>query len=87
MYYGVNGKTFQKQYKRILSDYESWSKKSHSTEYLVYPKNIGFHLALDETCFSNVELTPYSPIRQQEVLRGVLLLSLKVQSLTALLSI
>jgi transposase len=39
-----------------LSGYDTWSKKSHAQEYLIYPKNIGPNLALDETALSNGEL-------------------------------
>ena len=39
-----------------MSGYNTWSKKSHAQEYLIYPKNIGPNLALDETSLSNGEL-------------------------------
>lgn len=53
---GVSGKRFQKQYKETLSDFKNWTKKSHAKDYLIYPKNIGPNLALDETALSNGEL-------------------------------
>ena len=39
-----------------MSGYSTWSKKSHAQEYLIYQKNIGPNLALDETALSNGEL-------------------------------
>lgn len=56
VYYGLNGKRLQRQYKKVLSDFENWSQKSHSEEYVLYPHNIGESLAIDETALSNGEL-------------------------------
>ena len=56
MFYGVNAKNFQRHYKEKLSDYKQWDQKSHAKHYLIYPQNIGSHLALDETALSNGEL-------------------------------
>ncbi len=39
-----------------MSGFKEWNKKSHAQEYLIYPKNIGPNLALDETALSNGEL-------------------------------
>lgn len=56
IYYGINGKRLQTQYKTVLSDYDNWSQKKHSEEYILYPNNSGPYLALDETALSNGEL-------------------------------
>lgn len=56
VFFGINGKNFQRQYKERLSGFESWEQKSHATDYLIYPKNIGPYLSLDETALSNGEL-------------------------------
>ncbi|MGZ2371563.1 transposase [Ancylomarina sp. YFZ004] len=55
-YYGIKAQLFRRQYKESLSCFRQWRKKSHAQEHLVYPKNIGPHLALDETALSNGEL-------------------------------
>ena len=39
-----------------MSDFSNWKQKSHATDYLIYPKNIGPSLSLDETALSNGEL-------------------------------
>lgn len=77
LYYGVNGKTFQKQYKEVLSDFETWPMKSHCTDYLVYPKNIGYHLALDETSFSNGELYTILTNKTKKGLKGSIIAIIK----------
>lgn len=56
IYYGVNGKRLQQQYKNKLSDYSQWPQKKHAQEYILEPQNISPHLALDETALSNGEL-------------------------------
>ncbi len=56
MYLGVNGRNFQRQYKNKLSDYSAWVQKAHAEDYLVFPKNIGYALSIDETAMSNGEL-------------------------------
>jgi len=39
-----------------LSDFNTWSQKQHATEWLLFSKNLGTHLSLDETAFSNGDL-------------------------------
>jgi hypothetical protein len=56
VYLGLNGRNFQRQYKNTLSDYHHWNQKDHAEDYLIYPKNIGYSLSIDETAMSNGEL-------------------------------
>ncbi len=55
-FYYIDGHTFEKQYKELLSGYSSWCELSHADEWLVFPENIGPNLAIDETSLSNGEL-------------------------------
>lgn len=55
-YYHINGDTFEKRYKEILSGYRGWSELSHAEEWLVFPENIGESICIDETAPSNGEL-------------------------------
>ncbi len=52
----MNGRNFQRQYKNTLSGYNEWNQKEHAESYVVYPKNIGYYLSIDETALSNGEL-------------------------------
>lgn len=54
--YHLDGKQLQKQYKNHLSDYKTWDQLSHSEEWMIFEKNIGTKLSLDETSISNGEL-------------------------------
>lgn len=55
-YYHINGDTFEKQYKEILSGYRQWPELSHAEDWLVFPENIGESICIDETAPSNGEL-------------------------------
>ena len=54
-YYHINGDTFEKQYKEVLSGYREWSELSHAEDWLVFPENIE-SICIDETAPSNGEL-------------------------------
>lgn len=56
IYYRINGNRFQRQYKKRLSDYTTWSQGKHAENYILNPNNISPHLALDETALTNGEL-------------------------------
>ena len=55
-YYHINGDTFEKQYKEVLSGYREWPELSHAEDRLVFPENIGESICIDETAPSNGEL-------------------------------
>lgn len=52
----MDGKQLQSQYKEHLSDYKDWEQKEHAQDYILYPKNVGYHLCIDETALSKGEL-------------------------------
>lgn len=52
----MDGKQLQSQYKDHLSDYKDWDQKKHAEDYILYPKNIGYRLCIDETALSKGEL-------------------------------
>ena len=39
-----------------MSDYNTWSAKEHADKWLLFPKNVGPRLCIDETAMSNGEL-------------------------------
>ena len=55
-FYHINGDTFERQYKEVLSGYRQWSELSHADEWLIFPENVGKRLCIDETSMSNGEL-------------------------------
>lgn len=52
----MDGKQLQSQYKEHLSDYKDWEQKEHAEDYILYPKNVGYRLCIDETALSKGEL-------------------------------
>lgn len=54
--YGVNGRKFQRQYKKKISDFNTWEEKPHAEEWLIFPENITEELSIDEVALSGGEL-------------------------------
>ena len=54
--YGVDGKKLSFWYKYFLSCYEEWEQRYHASEYVLFKKNLGERLSMDETCLSQGEL-------------------------------
>ena len=55
-HYCMDGKQLQSQYKDHLSDFQNWDQRAHAQEYILYPKNMGYHLCIDETALSKGDL-------------------------------
>lgn len=55
-YFQVDGKQLQQQYKDHISDYKTWEQKEHASDWMVFPKNMGTRLSIDQTSLSNGEL-------------------------------
>lgn len=55
-YYHIDSHTFEKQYKETLSGFRDWEHLSHADDWILFPENIGPHLAIDESSLSNGEL-------------------------------
>ena len=54
--YHVKGDEFERAYKDHLSDFRTWKHREHAQRWLVFPKNIGPNLSIDETALSNGDL-------------------------------
>jgi transposase len=55
-YYHIDGHTFERQYKEVLSGYRGWDQLEHADKWLLFADNIGPRLAIDESSLSNGEL-------------------------------
>ena len=55
-FYHIDGHTFEKQYKEVLSGFREWDQLDHAEEWLLFPDNTGPRLAIDESSLSNGEL-------------------------------
>jgi len=54
--YRLEPKEFEKQYKDHISDFRNWDQKSHAEEWMLFPRNVGKHLSIDEVAVTNGEL-------------------------------
>ncbi len=52
----MDGRQLQQQYKNYISDYKDWDQREHASEWMLFEKNMGTHLCIDETALSNDEL-------------------------------
>lgn len=71
-FYHINANTFEKQYKETLSDFRNWEQLDHAEEWLLFPENIGPHLAIDESSLSNGELYTFITNRDRHTGEGSL---------------
>lgn len=55
-YFQLDGKQLQQQYKHHISNYSAWEQQQHASDWILYERNIGSHLSIDETSLSNDEL-------------------------------
>lgn len=46
-FYGIDGHTFERQYKEALSNFREWDQLDHADEWLLFPDNMGPRLAID----------------------------------------
>lgn len=52
----MDAKLLESQYKNHLSGFKNWKQRSHAEDWLLFEKNIGAHVGLDETALSSGEL-------------------------------
>lgn len=55
-HYGLDAKQLEAHYKHHLSNYKDWDQLSHAEDWILYEKNIGAYLGIDETSLSSGEL-------------------------------
>ena len=52
----IDGELLERQYRNHLSGYLCWEQLPHAEEWLLFEKNIGVYVGLDEVCLSRGEL-------------------------------
>lgn len=67
-FYHVDGHTFEKQYKEVLSGFRNWEHLGHADKWTLYPDNLGPRLAIDESALSNGEL--YTTVTNRDARTG-----------------
>lgn len=54
--FGVDGGLLSRQYKLHLSNFVDWKEEKYNSEFMLFKKNMGTHLSIDETSLSQGEL-------------------------------
>ena len=54
--FGLNGDLLEHQYKEHLSGYRKWEQLPHAENWILYPKNMGSYIGIDEVALSRGEL-------------------------------
>ncbi len=52
-FYHIDGHTFEKQYKEVLSGFCQWEQLEHADEWLLFPYYASPRLSIDESSLSN----------------------------------
>jgi len=52
----VDGELLERQYRNHLSGYLKWESLPHAGDWLLFEKNIGAYVGIDEVCLSRGEL-------------------------------
>ncbi|MEN2436830.1 transposase [Weeksellaceae bacterium A-14] len=75
--YGIDGKKFQRQYKKSISDFKDWEQKSHAEQWVLHPENLSTHLSLDEVALSDGELYTVLTSKQAKGRKGSIVAIIK----------
>lgn len=54
--FGIDGELLERQYRNHLSGYLKWDQLPHAEEWILFEKNIGAYVGIDEVCVSRGEL-------------------------------
>lgn len=75
--YGVDGRKFQRQYKKSISNFSHWEQKVHAESFILYPENISEQLSLDEVALSDGELYTVLTSKKSKGRKGTLIAVVK----------
>lgn len=76
-FYYIKAKSFEKQYKNVLSGYPEWEQLSHADSWLLFPENLGESICIDETAPSNGELYTIVSNRSSRGRKGTIIAIVK----------
>ncbi|CAM4362302.1 transposase [Gillisia hiemivivida] len=60
-----------------MSDFKSWNQKCHAEDWVLFAENLGSHLSLDETAFSNGDLYTILTNKKAKGKKGALVAMIK----------
>lgn len=76
-YFNINGKLLEEQYRDHLSDFFQWEQREHSSDWILFPENIGAYVSIDETSLSQGELYTVLTNKEAKGRKGALIAMIK----------
>ena len=76
-YYQVNGKLLEEQYRNHLSDFYQWEQLEHASDWILFEKNLGKNISIDETSLSQGELYTVLTNKEAKGRKGALIAIIK----------
>lgn len=71
--YRLPPKEFEKQYKDHLSGFKDWDQKDHAEEWMLFSRNVGPRLSIDEVALTNGELYTVLTDKEKHGKKGTLI--------------
>lgn len=76
-YFQVNGNLLEEQYRDYLSNFHQWDQLEHACEWILFEKNIGTNISIDETSLSQGELYTVLTNKEAKGRKGSLIAMIK----------
>ena len=70
-----------------MSDFKAWDQKNHATDWLLFAQNLGTHLSLDETAYSNGDLYTILTNKKAKGKKGAIVVMVKGTKAEAVIKI
>jgi len=76
-YFQINGNLLEEQYRDYLSNFHQWNQMEHACEWILFEKNLGTSISIDETSLSQGELYTVLTNKEAKGRKGALIAMIK----------
>ena len=73
----MEAKLLESQYKNHLSHFRNWEQRAHAEEWILFEKNIGPYVGMDETALSSGELYTILINKEDKGRKGTIIAMIK----------
>ena len=85
--FGIDGDFLERQYRNHLSGYLKWPQLPHAEEWILFEKNIGAYVGIDEVCLSRGELYAILINKEKRGSAGSIIATIKGTDVKTVISI
>lgn len=85
--FGIDGELLERQYRNHLSGYLKWNQLPHAEEWILFEKNIGAYVGIDEVCLSRGELYTILINKEKRGVAGSIIAIIKATDVKTVTSI